>query len=260
MRSRASATAKSSNRRGRYSVAVAGAAEVALITVEATLLLCPLVGYDSGMPIHPAMKHHYAADWRRISASVRFGRAAGRCETCARPHRTLIYALADGRWLDPQHQTWRNTRAEPSSVPDPVDLATLRSVRVVISTAHLDHDSANRDPANLRALCQRCHLQHDLAHHLRQRWITCRRRYAIGDLFWGMYPTHPIPLSAEPAYDLYGLTDDAALQSRLSAGLSDGCLAEVDGLEIASLLQPDLALSGQFQAGDKAAGPRRASP
>ncbi len=211
------------------------------------------------MPIHPAMKHHYAADWRRISAGIRFGRAAGRCETCARPHHTLICTLADGRWFDPEQQTWRNARAEPATVPDPVDLVTLRPVRVVISTAHLDHDSTNRDPANLRALCQRCHLQHDLVHHLRQRWITCRRRYAIGDLFWGMYPTYPISLSVEPAHDPYGI-DDAALRSRLSAGLFDGCSAEMDGLEIAPLPQPDLAFSGQFQAGDKAAGPSRASP
>jgi hypothetical protein len=151
------------------------------------------VGYDSPMPIHPALKHHYAADWRRLSDAIRFGRAAGRCEDCGRPHHTLICALTDGRWFDPRRQAWRNGRGEPTPGPEPSDAATMRQVRVVISTAHLDHDSANRDPVNLRALCQRCHLRHDLAYHLRQRWLTCRRRYAMGDLFLGTYPAIPMP-------------------------------------------------------------------
>ena len=41
--------------------------------------------------------------------------------------------------------------------------------------------------ANLKSLCQRCHMLHDRPHHLRQRWITYRRRYALGDLFLGPY-------------------------------------------------------------------------
>ena len=114
--------------------------------------------------------------------------------------------------------------------------------------------SGNRDPANLRALCQRCHLQHDLAYHLRQRWITCRRRSAIGDLFRGIYPTHPIALCAEPVDNPDAMIDHATLR------LSDGCLAEVDDVEVAALRQLELALFGQFQAGDEAAGPGRASP
>ena len=43
-------------------------------------------------------------------------------------------------------------------------------------------------PKNLRALCQRCHMLHDRPHHLAQRWITYRRRLAVGDLFLGPYP------------------------------------------------------------------------
>ena len=143
------------------------------------------------MPIHPALKDHYAGDWRLLSDAIRFARAGGRCEACDRPHRRLIYVLADGRWFDPRRQVWRDERGAPAPGPQPGDAASLRRVRVVIATAHLDHDPANRDPANLRALCQRCHLRHDLAAHLRQRRVTCRRRYAIGDLFLGAYPVIP---------------------------------------------------------------------
>ena len=57
----------------------------------------------------------------------------------------------------------------------------------MLATAHLDHNPRNNRRRNLRALCQRCHLIHERPRHLRQRWITCRRRYAIGDLFLGLY-------------------------------------------------------------------------
>lgn len=33
--------------------------------------------------------------------------------------------------------------------------------KVVLTIAHLDHTPENSDPDNLRALCQRCHLNYD---------------------------------------------------------------------------------------------------
>jgi hypothetical protein len=58
----------------------------------------------------------------------------------------------------------------------------------VVTRAHLDSDPTNNRLKNLRALCQRCHMLHDRPHHLVQRWITYRRRLAVGDLFLGLYP------------------------------------------------------------------------
>jgi hypothetical protein len=84
-----------------------------LRVAKSALLTDSLVRYDSPMPIHPALKGHYAADWRLISDAIRFGRAGGRCEACDRPHRTLIYALADGRWFDPSRQVWDRSRVMP---------------------------------------------------------------------------------------------------------------------------------------------------
>jgi hypothetical protein len=140
------------------------------------------------MPINPALRHLYAADWRSLSGDIRFGRAGGRCEACGRPHRRLVYALQDGRWLDPDGLAWRDgAGGEPADEPTLSEAAAMRLVRVVISTAHLDQDPANREPDNLRALCQRRHLSHDLDYHLARRWITCRRRHAGGDLFLDAY-------------------------------------------------------------------------
>jgi hypothetical protein len=66
-------------------------------------------------------------------------------------------------------------------------MARQYTTRVVLAAAHLDNDPGNNRLRNLRSLCQRCHLVHDRAWHLLQRWITYRLCYAGGDLFLGPY-------------------------------------------------------------------------
>jgi 5-methylcytosine-specific restriction endonuclease McrA len=55
-----------------------------------------------------------------------------------------------------------------------------RWTTIVLTTAHLDHRPENCARANLKALCQRCHLRYDAAHHAETRQIT--RRTAGGQL------------------------------------------------------------------------------
>jgi hypothetical protein len=69
------------------------------------------------------------------------------------------------------------------------DVVVVRTTKVVLATAHLDHDPTNNRPRNLKALCQRCHMIHDRDEHRRRRWLTLRMRKAIGDLFLGLYRT-----------------------------------------------------------------------
>ena len=49
----------------------------------------------------------------------------------------------------------------------------------MLTVAHLDHQPENCDDANLKAMCQRCHLAYDREHHAETR----RSRKAMGDLF-----------------------------------------------------------------------------
>lgn len=84
----------------------------------------------------------YPPDWEQISLAVK--KAAGwRCENCGAEH----------------------------GKPHPVT-----GSRVVLTTAHLDHDPANCARENLRALCQRCHLAYDRPMHIRHAAETRRRR------------------------------------------------------------------------------------
>jgi 5-methylcytosine-specific restriction endonuclease McrA len=54
---------------------------------------------------------------------------------------------------------------------------------VVLTIAHLDHTPEHNDSANLRAMCQGCHLHYDREHHAETRARTEREaRSAAGQL------------------------------------------------------------------------------
>jgi len=91
----------------------------------------------------PTRRANYPPDWEQLSLYVRWVRAAGTCEGC-------------GAW---------------NSYPHPVT-----GSRVMLTVAHLDHDTTNNDPGNLRALCQRCHLTHDATLHAKHATHTRRTR------------------------------------------------------------------------------------
>lgn len=140
------------------------------------------------MPIRPELRWLYPIDWTELSRVIRFERAKGRCETCGRPHGRLISHLGDGRWFDPDTECWRDGQGMAIDwIGFPDYGGQLRRTRVVLATAHLDHNPSNNRTKNLRALCQRCHLLHDRPEHRRRIRITLRRRRALGDLFDGPY-------------------------------------------------------------------------
>ena len=135
------------------------------------------------MPIRPALRWYYPIDWPQLSHWVRFIRARGHCEQCCRPHGNMILCVPDGCWRDPKSGIWRDGHGKATTFPNQVAHYT----NVALAAAHLDHDPSNNRRSNLRALCQRCHMRHDRPHHAAQRWLTYRKRWAIGDLFLGLY-------------------------------------------------------------------------
>ncbi len=140
------------------------------------------------MPIKKALQGFYPIDWQELSHAIRFGRAQGRCEDCRRPHGQTINHLGDGRWFDKDNELWRDGQGRAVDWVDCRDYKdSLQRTKVVLATAHLDHDPTNNRAKNLRALCQRCHLDHDREEHRKQARITIRQRRALGDLFDGPY-------------------------------------------------------------------------
>ena len=143
------------------------------------------------MPIRREHRYFYPIDWKQLSAVIRFERARGRCEGCGRPHLQDVLHLGDGRWWDGEAGRWRDGRGRlmRRTLPTPEDMTAslVKVTRVVLATAHRNHDTADNTDANLAALCQRCHMLHDRPEHQRRRRITLRARKAVGDLFGGIY-------------------------------------------------------------------------
>jgi len=149
------------------------------------------------MPIAREHRWLYPIDWRELSALIRFRRAKGRCEHCGRPHGSAVLHLGNGIWWDEQKAGWRDGRGRAvRCLPTPAELAfmqpgltdidppaPLRMTRVVLATAHLNHDPGDNRPRNLAALCQRCHMSHDAPEHRRRRHHNAFRRRAMRDLF-----------------------------------------------------------------------------
>jgi hypothetical protein len=107
--------------------------------------------------------------------------------------------LPDGRRYDSARNTWRDRHGRTARWPDLEQMVRLRTTRVVLAAAHLDHDPGNNRIRNLRSLCQRCHLIHDRPHHLAQRRITYLLHRASGDLFLGPYGRLQVERSVRPA-------------------------------------------------------------
>lgn len=103
-------------------------------------------------PIRPENRGRYPADWSQISDRIRFERAAGRCECegeCGMPGHTaaiVVYGFSRCVNMHSAHSVYTGSK-------------------VVLTTAHLNHTPEDCDDANLKAMCQGCHLWYDREHH-----------------------------------------------------------------------------------------------
>jgi 5-methylcytosine-specific restriction endonuclease McrA len=121
------------------------------------------------MPIKLENRHRYPKDWQAIRATILY-RAGNACEQCGIPNRAWRNN-ATGQWTKDAGlaEAWR---LDGDKIAD-----------IVLTVAHLDHTPEHNDLANLRALCQRCHLAYDADHHAQTAYQTRRRHLALGDLF-----------------------------------------------------------------------------
>lgn len=105
------------------------------------------------MPIRPEMRALYPPDWPAISLRIRTERAEGRCECVGEC----------GKHDGPDRCTAVNGEPHP----------VTRS-KVVLTVAHLNHRPQDCRDENLRAMCQRCHLNYDTDHHAETRAASKR--------------------------------------------------------------------------------------
>lgn len=113
------------------------------------------------MPIRPENRARYPKDWKAISAAIR-ERAGDRCECLGECGRGTHVGRCPNMHGTPAYGT---------------------GSRVVLTTAHLDHTPEHCDPANLRSMCQGCHLHYDRAHHKQTAYRTRKADARTGDIF-----------------------------------------------------------------------------
>jgi hypothetical protein len=136
------------------------------------------------MPIRESERSRYAKDWDSISALRRF-RAGNRCQECGLPNGALGGRDKVGKWHD-AHPT--GTNGMRLTWPRPGEHAwcagdlKLKIIRIVLTTAHLNHKPEDNKISNLRVLCQMCHLRYDAKEKAKNLKARRRAERAIGDL------------------------------------------------------------------------------
>jgi ribosomal protein L37AE/L43A len=109
----------------------------------------------------------YPSNWKTEIRPAILERANNCCEFCNVPNYKVIlrgfwngvncYQDLDGHIYDEKTSEYIG-----SDYIGEVDLNNKsKPIKVVLTIAHLDHDITNNDYENLKALCQKCHNNHD---------------------------------------------------------------------------------------------------
>ena len=131
------------------------------------------------MPIKPENKNRYPDNWDEIRETI-LTRANYCCEFCGVPNHVYGVRLDepyDGAFMVLPNQKAakkrHGTHLEGFKIYGlnavKVMAFNKKIIRIVLTIAHLDHKPENNDPDNLRALCQRCHNNHDKDHRAANR-------------------------------------------------------------------------------------------
>ena len=112
----------------------------------------------------------YHEDWSSISRQIR-EQAGNVCEFCGVPNGERGKRDARGQW-----HSEASIMARPVAERDHGFGGWRPTVTIVLTVAHLCHDTTCYDPTHLRALCQYHHLQLDRDENIRKARETRHRK------------------------------------------------------------------------------------
>jgi len=125
---------------------------------------------------------NYPSNWKTEIRPAILQRAHGRCESCGINNGAVIRRDGDKvrrpcqtEWDMINADVWHNEHSMTTA------LKKHGFIRVVLTIAHLNHDTGDNRPENLKALCQKCHLELDKEQHRQSRYQNKTKN--IPDLF-----------------------------------------------------------------------------
>lgn len=114
----------------------------------------------------------YPPNWKSEIRPSILKRANNRCEICGVENKRFILRGTRGgvpAWQDEdtcEIFEWPSGKSLGTDYIGEVwEGSKSQSCQIVLTIAHLDHDISNNDPSNLKAMCQKCHLDYDKKHH-----------------------------------------------------------------------------------------------
>jgi hypothetical protein len=128
----------------------------------------------------------YPKNWKTEIRPAILKRAGDKCEFCGVPNKafifrgkleddTEVYQMFDGSIYREKDSVLLYDNEEGFRI-NVEETTSQKAITVVLTIAHLDHDISNNDYGNLKALCQRCHLNLDKEQHTESRAKTRRRK------------------------------------------------------------------------------------
>jgi tRNA(Ile)-lysidine synthase TilS/MesJ len=138
------------------------------------------------MPIDYAK---YPKNWKSEIRPAILERAKNCCEQCEVENKSIGYRNKFGHFIAYQEiedalerHGYDYFEHELSHCYDARGNPT-KAIKIVLTIAHLDHDITNNNYSNLKALCQRCHINLDKDQHRENAKKTINKKKGLQDLF-----------------------------------------------------------------------------
>lgn len=134
----------------------------------------------------PINYKEYPKNWFTEIRPAVLKRANNRCENCGVHNYSVGYRDENGKFHGTCGNIFHDLAGKGLSYPSLLPLTYKKAkeikdacneleeekyIVIILTIAHLDHDKLNHDIKldRLKALCQRCHLKYDIAHHVKNR-------------------------------------------------------------------------------------------
>ena len=110
----------------------------------------------------PSWKTVIRPDILKRSEQLLYGRMIPCCEFCGVENKAIGFRDHSGIFC--HSEEYLNVQKRGFGF-----INTTGFLKIVLTIAHLDHNVENNDYENLKALCQKCHLNWDKEHHKKSR-------------------------------------------------------------------------------------------